>query len=333
LGIAAKKQEPEQQGKNYESIVRTLNFYGKIYYQWDLKTDTLLWRGPMDFIAENRLKILTGDLFSTHFPVKEFEKRMQAISNAFQSKKALELETFFRLPNGDHCRLEEVSQPYFSRDRRPSHLLGMIRVHSLNKKEKADLKKVEAQDSLTSYPNRLEIIKHLETCIKQAAKQKSVGAYLKVTIDRLAYTSATSNFSVMNTIVKFVGESLKKNIREKDFIGRTGGNSFGIILNECDRWGVVAASNRLIENIQNTTIQTPMQAIQATVSTGAVVFPSRTFSAEEILNEADLALAETQNNKGVAAYWRGMLDTPLPEKPKAEDIPKTKGKQRRSDNK
>lgn len=332
--MAAKKQEAKQVGKDYESIVRTLNFYGKIYYQWDINTDTLLWRGPMDLIAENRLKILTGDLFASHLSVKGFEKRMEAVASAFQSKKAFELSTLFRLPNGDFCRLEETSQPYFSRDLRPSHLLGMIRVCPLEKGEKIMNEKVNLKDDLTDFTDRLGLINQLDQCIEQATEKKTVGAYLSVTIDHLAQISATSKFSTMNTIIKFVGESLQKGIRGTDFIGRIGGNGFGLILNECDRWGVVTASNRLIGNIQNSPIQTPMKEIQATVSTGAVVFPSRTFSASEILEEADLALAETQNKKGVSAYWKGMLDTPLPAKPKAgDDATAPKGKQRSTDTK
>ncbi|MCP4923400.1 MAG: GGDEF domain-containing protein [bacterium] len=331
--MAAEKKVISQQGKDYESIIRTLNFYGKIYYQWDLNTDALLWRGPMDLIVENRLKILTGDLFASHLSVKDYEKRMEAVSTSFQSNKPLKLDTIFRLPNGEYCRLEEVSQPYFSRDRRPSHLLGMMRVHPLGKGEKIETEKVSGKDKLTGLSNRLGLVKDLEKCITQATKKKTVGAYLSVTIDHLAPISAMSNFSTMNTIIKFVGKSLKDGIRDTDFMGRIGGNCFGLILNECDRWGVVTASNRLIDAIQNYTIQTPVQPIQVTVSTGAVVFPSRTFTASEILNEADLALAETQNTKGAAAYWKGMLDTPLPDKPKEADMPKTKGKQRRTDGK
>ena len=183
----------------------------------------------------------------------------------------------------------------------------------------------DSKDKETGVLSDMELEKTLSAAILRSQREKTYGAYIAISIDKLTNIAALSGESGVKKVIKFVADTLRDAIRGDDAMGRITGNTFGMVLYNCDRWGIVAASERLLGKVQEAQIQIGSENTQLTVSSGGAVFPCDTLSAAEIMAEADVALVDAQNTRGISRFWapsiiKGGSDKP----PEQKEAPKGK---------
>lgn len=283
-------------------LIGVLTLYGRLYYDWTLETDIIQWRGPIQYLIGSKSNTVTGDMFLKSLTFDDFQKRISLLSTSFETRNSFSID--YHLPMGDElfCLVQENAELLFTKEGVPAKMLGSIQVlpQALTLKSKPTL----AKDEQTGVFSSTEIEKMLSASILRSQREKNYGAFVALSIDKLTKIAALAGEQGVDKVINFVSKSLKENIRDKDQIGRLNGNTFGLVLYNCDRWGIVAASERLIDALHRTPLDLGRgQSPQLSVSSGGAVFPCETLSAPEIIREANLALMDAQQTRGISRYW------------------------------
>lgn len=312
-------------------VIGTLNLYGKIYYEWTLATDIIRWRGPIGLLIPTKDgTTITGDIFLSHLSLADFNRRLAILDKAVATEEKTFSATFHLKISGDtYCRVEEYGNIVLSEDGSPEKILGVIEAKPPAQDFKAEGS--PSPDPLTKHITSPDLEKKLDQCIAKSIKDKVFGAYVTVTIDQLMHITLACGVKTSNKVISMVAERLQETIRDDDILGRVNGNSFGIILNQCDRWGIISTSERIIDSIQKARIKTKQHALSISVSTGGVIFPCDEMSAHSIMAESILALTDTQQSKGVARYWAPSLLKGGSKHPPQTTPNKPTGKRRQKD--
>lgn len=309
-------------------LIGVMSLYGRLYYDWTLASDIIEWRGPVQLLFGSKSNITTGDTFLKKLTLEDFKLRIAELSHCFKTRKSFEIQYHLHLGEGYYCVVEENAELLFTRDGRAAKILGSIKIRpqALSMKPKPH----EVMDKDTNVLNDNELEKALTSSILKSQRDNVYGAYISLSIDKLTNLIAFAGESGVKKVIKFIVDTLRANIREEDKIGRLAGNAFGIVLWNCDRWGIVLASERLLGKVQEAQLQIGETLLQLTISSGGAVFPCETLSASEIMHEADMALLDAQNTKGISRYWAPSIIKGGAQKPPEKKNAK-KGKRRMID--
>ena len=105
-------------------------------------------------------------------------------------------------------------------------------------------------------------------------------------------------------MLKRVGALLRAGVYETDFVGRYGGEEFGIVLPRADFAGVRRKAEAIRSKIEEENFVQGLETVKLTVSTGIAHFPRDGMTARDLIAGADKALykaKETGRNKVVDA--------------------------------
>lgn len=167
------------------------------------------------------------------------------------------------------------------------------------RKELDQVRMQASTDPLTGLANRTVFSEALETAIEDATNNEKGGLCLvMLDIDHFKKVNDTHGHMVGDKVIRFVSETLKKNIKGQDTAGRYGGEEFTLLLPETQIAGAVALS----ENIRNTIADTSLVHSkskapigQITISAGVACLHPNDDPAD-LIERADNALYHAKNH-------------------------------------
>jgi len=154
------------------------------------------------------------------------------------------------------------------------------------------LKHDARHDSLTGLPNRAAIFERLEAAI-QRVKPETPMAVLFVDLDGLKVMNDTLGHDVADEMIREVAQRLSKTVRERDFVGRFGGDEFIIVAERVgDTAQVQSLGMRLLEAIAQAL--PGLQSRAVTASIGITLVRSNDIEAREAIRRSDAAMYEAK---------------------------------------
>ncbi len=141
-------------------------------------------------------------------------------------------------------------------------------------------------DQLTGLPNRPYFTRRLEEAINAAKAKKEEVGLLLIDIDRFGEINQALGHLAGDRVLKEVADRIQGVVRGSDFLARTGGDEFGIIVNSEDARNAI---EKLIERIRERLgepLEVDSQDIFVTLSFGASVFPRDVESAKILMTNA-----------------------------------------------
>jgi len=282
--------------------VDLLKIYGNLGYEWDLKNDTIDWHGPINKLLSPDSPFTTGSCYQNCLDPENFWRQMIAISQAVENgEHHYSCEYDLTLPTSETCHIIDQGEIYFDELGGPDHIVGSVRFldHEIKQKNL----NLTGYDLLTGYPGKEVLFENLASLLEQSDQTGIPGAYLSASIDRLTYLNCLYGAKETANLIKVVSEKLKSAIRFNDFVGRTSGCCFGIILKDCDRWGIMRASERLMTMLESFEIPVQDEKVRVTVSIGGVVFPDKDLTVYKVTRKAEKCLFEAQSIKGAGVSW------------------------------
>lgn len=284
-----------------------LKMYGELSFEWSLEEDRIHWTGPVSRLISPDIPLVSGGSYHNLLSIEAFEIRMRAIDEARHHIDGVYVCQYaLDLPHFEHTLVKEEGRLVFERGE-PLYLKGSLRFLENSTSEKdQDQESVlrhSGYDALTGYPQKEVLYENLASLIEQTAYSGISGAYLAVCIDRLTYLNAKYGYDVLKDLLKGASERLRQEIRFNDAIGRTSSSSFGVVLQDCDRWGIIRTADRLTRVIESVPIATSAGNINLCLSAGGLVFPDHQLTAEVVMLKAEQFLFEAQANKGIGASW------------------------------
>lgn len=181
-------------------------------------------------------------------------------------------------------------------------------------KTDVDLKNKELQylatrDSLTGCLNRRAFTDQYTKLFDNAEKYQTDLICLMVDIDHFKRINDNYGHAVGDKVIQFVAETLGKQIRSDDLLGRYGGEEFSIILDATSLDQAVAVAERMRTEISSGDPSLFTSALRVTASFGVASIHDELDDMEELVNKADKALylaKESGRNKVVV--WDPQLE-------------------------
>jgi diguanylate cyclase (GGDEF)-like protein len=164
-------------------------------------------------------------------------------------------------------------------------------------------------DSLTSLPNRCEILRRLEV---ELERQKRTGESFGVILaDADHFKKVNDNYghAVGDEVLREVGRRFVRSLRPYDSVGRYGGEEFLVVIPGCDGQEAIATADRLRQNIAAPLTFTSAGSIPVTVSAGLIISTgaAKDLDCSILLRMADEALyrakAKGRNRIESAILW------------------------------
>lgn len=298
-----------------------IKLYGLIEYQWDLKTDVIDWRGPINKLLSPETPLTLGSSFNNALDAENFWLRLYTLTKVSPKNSKFNIRYNLSLPNYSRCPVEEKGEILYDEQNQPIGIQGGLKF--LDEDPNSTLpQNLSGYDPLTGFSEKDVLLETLASHLEQSEQSGVPSAYIAATIDRLTLFACTYGLKASELLIKEVTEAIRGAIRFNDFMGRTSGCCFGIILKDCDRWGIIRASDRLISAVQKMKLVIKDGInVGATISLGGLVFPGETLEAQRVMQRAERYLFEAQNVKGsnVAGMPYGAKTMPELNRP-VEDI-------------
>jgi len=297
-------------------------------WQWDLASDQMGWcdetfrilgRQPGDAIA-------SGELFFACVHPEDRALMRERTHEALRLRSELLLEHRVLDPTGSvrHVRQRGVLQEFDGVRR----VLGTVQDVTEQARALEGLRYLANLDGLTGLANRRHFQERLETVITAAAKHDHPVALLYLDLDQFKRINDTLGHSVGDELLKTVAESLVRNVRPSDEVGRVhiqteapeisrlGGDEFTVLLsklNAPDEAGDVAIR---ILNALRQPVSIGGHEIAVTGSVGIALFPEDGTDIDSLMKNADRAMYAAKEsgrntyqfyNESMNASWKRRL--------------------------
>ncbi|AIL13326.1 hypothetical protein IM40_07185 [Candidatus Paracaedimonas acanthamoebae] len=300
-------------------IIDIIKATGTIGYTWDLERDLIDWRGPLNLLLSPEAPFKTGSSYHNFLSTHTFYKRVQALMHLKSITNEYQCAYMLTLPNYKSCPVLDEGEVFFDKNGQPYKLQGTLTFLEDDLLGQLD-QNHSGYDSLTGLPEKELILETLSCFIDQAIINHQGGAYIALMIDHLEYITCRFGLQTTQIIIEKVGEALRGTIRFDDFIGRSNGCGFGLILKNCDHWGLVRAYQRIAYAIQELKIYEQDQLIEIPISMGGVVFPREGFTPAKIMARVERYLFESQQSNDVkTAYVSPQASSYFPRSHRAQE--------------
>ncbi|MCH3918553.1 MAG: GGDEF domain-containing protein [Spirochaetia bacterium] len=158
------------------------------------------------------------------------------------------------------------------------------------------VQKLAAVDPLTSAYNRRFGYARLHEEFNRAAKQESALGLLMIDVDKFKQINDVYGHSVGDRVLRSIVTSIRSQLREGDIVVRLGGDEFMVILLGASRMDSGVLAENIRRQVDERRISYGEQAIEVSISVGAVSFPEFDVDNEnDLVEAADKALYIVKN--------------------------------------
>ncbi|HNS95599.1 MAG TPA: sensor domain-containing diguanylate cyclase [Polyangiaceae bacterium] len=152
------------------------------------------------------------------------------------------------------------------------------------------LEELATRDGLTGLFNKRALLEMSQDKLAAAKRFSRKLSLLVVDIDHFKKVNDTYGHDQGDVVLKGLGVILRKAKRTTDAVARFGGEEFIILCEETDREGAMLLAERIREELQQTTFQTPKGELSVTCSIGIATFPDAGTDWDTLFKAADEAL-------------------------------------------
>jgi len=284
--------------KEIERLKLALIKAGSLVYEWDIKSDKIIWSGDMNTLfgqdVASKMLDKSGLLSVIHKDDKEkFEASLRiSIKNKAGYNKR------FRIALDENRNLHLKDKGGFVEKGNEEFLVGVL---SLNQTgaviglEANRKNEVEEGEFLKNKYSKREFIDKLEGAYVEAELEHKEGILLKISIDNLPMMMMWYTLEFAERIMGALEVELKRIVRNDAAVNRISVDQFGVILQDHSESEAELVIDRIVKHIQLYKNPSFEEAIHLRASIGSVGFPAHADDAEDALNKSYLALASAKN--------------------------------------
>ena len=156
-------------------------------------------------------------------------------------------------------------------------------------------------DSLTGLANRSYFLNHLHSVILNNNLENNLIAIFFIDLNRFKEINDQYGHDYGDALLIAFSRKMQNISRQNDFIGRLGGDEFGIIIENLSSFeDIKALENRFTPLLKNTFDIKGIE-LHLTVSIGVAIYPLHGKSVDELMRAADIAMYEAKKNH--AGSW------------------------------
>jgi diguanylate cyclase (GGDEF)-like protein/PAS domain S-box-containing protein len=148
-------------------------------------------------------------------------------------------------------------------------------------------------DTLTGVGSRRFIAGRIETCLAELQRLGVPAAVLFCDIDHFGAFNQLHGKEIGDAVLAMVAQTLERNLRGSDAVGRWGGEEFVAVLQHVDGMRAAAVADKLRMLVERSTLSAAGGSLHVTVSVGATMIRAEDSEAA-ILARATSALASSK---------------------------------------
>ena len=192
----------------------------------------------------------------------------------------------YAIPIPDLHKTDEFGQLL----RRTNQLLDRL------KDSQVELSLLATRDPLTGLANRNLIQENLDNMLANARRSSELVAVIFIDLDRFKFINDSLGHDIGDKLLINVANSLSKQIREQDVVGRLGGDEFLVIMPTRGVNDVVIMARRIIQ-VLSAPLSIDDREIRTKGSLGIALFPNDGEDADTLMRCADLAMYRAKSDK------------------------------------
>jgi diguanylate cyclase (GGDEF)-like protein len=172
-----------------------------------------------------------------------------------------------------------------------------------------ELRDVRACDDVTGVLNRSAFLKRLDEAVLRDARLGKSLAFLLLDIEGFRAINAERGRLGGDAVLQQIVGAIQGATRGTDFVGRLGGDEFGVVLNECE--DPRPAVNRLFLALQARNAADPGLVVHVSVGAVTIENPAHGVDLAELFRMAEGALASVRGTGGSLCARRKLkIDSP-----------------------
>ena len=145
-------------------------------------------------------------------------------------------------------------------------------------------------DGLTGLWRRSALDEKIREELRRAAAFKTTLGFMIADIDHFKRLNDAYGHQFGDAVLRRVAQLLKEGVYETDFVGRYGGEEFGIVLPRADSAGLLRKAETIRARIEAENFSQGLEKVRLTVSIGIAHFPRDGRASGELVGRADAAL-------------------------------------------
>jgi diguanylate cyclase (GGDEF)-like protein len=193
---------------------------------------------------------------------------------------------------GDPEQVEAAPRSSGETERRLAAVLAeQVALALGNLKLRESLKNQSICDPLTGLFNRRYMEESLEREFSRASRNKTTVAILMMDLDHFKRFNDTFGHQAGDTLLRTLGDCLKRTTRGQDIACRYGGEEFALVLTDTTLPGAMQRAEILRQQVKQLSVEYAGQLLGTiTISMGVALFPDHGTTMGEVLRASDQAL-------------------------------------------
>lgn len=150
-------------------------------------------------------------------------------------------------------------------------------------------------DYLTGLWNMRMFTSLLVNELSRSVRFKRNFSVMMLDVDNLKPVNDTYGHESGSNLIKLIGDTIKKTLRDYDIVGRFGGDEFMVLLPNTMPDQAMATAERIRKAVYSAELIVPDGSVSVSTSIGIALYPDHGAEAEELINKADRALYVSKN--------------------------------------
>jgi diguanylate cyclase (GGDEF)-like protein len=187
-------------------------------------------------------------------------------------------------------------------------IVAIARDISAQRESESQLRWASEHDALTNLPNRRAFQARLQAATFRAMSSSKEVGLLLIDLDHFKHVNDSLGHAAGDHLLHVVAERLQQSVRKDDFVARLGGDEFAVIMEgRGDEVDLAGAGQSILKRLHQP-ISFENRLIRASASIGCARFPSDAPNANQLTENADIALYALKNRGrgGTKLFESGM---------------------------